>query len=78
MDHGPRRHEACTAYDVPPSGHGGGEQETLMRHVKHFLQHRFNPLHVYCRLRDVGLSPRTAGRVSGLYERYVYRMCCPL
>ncbi|WP_353118624.1 hypothetical protein [Nitratidesulfovibrio sp.] len=55
----------------------GEEQETLMRHVKHFLQHRFNPLHVYCRLRDVGLSPRTAGRVSGLYERYVYRVCCP-
>ena len=55
----------------------GGEQETSMRHVKHFLQHRFNPLHVYCRLRDVGLSPRTAGRVSGLYERYVYRVCCP-
>ncbi|WP_198015348.1 hypothetical protein [Nitratidesulfovibrio termitidis] len=49
-----------------------------MRHVKHFLQHRFNPLHVYCRLRDAGLSPRAAGRVSGLYERYVYRMCCPL
>ena len=56
----------------------GGEQETLMRHVKHFLQHRFNPLHVYCRLRDAGLSPRAAGRVSGLYERYVYRVCCPL
>ncbi|AAS94937.1 MAG TPA: hypothetical protein DEF41_13805 [Desulfovibrio sp.] len=52
-----------------------GRQESTMRHVRHFLQHRFNPLHVYCRLREAGLSKRAAGRVSTLYERYVYRVC---
>ncbi|HEU6438353.1 MAG TPA: hypothetical protein VE028_12955 [Nitratidesulfovibrio sp.] len=72
-------HDICRSPANSTMGHmvQGGEQEIWMRHVKHFLQHRFNPLHVYCRLRDVGLSPRTAGRVSGLYERYVYRVCCP-
>ncbi len=44
-----------------------------MRMVRHFIQHRLNPLHVYCRLVDCGLSPRTAIRVSGVYERWLYR-----
>ncbi len=38
------------------------------------LQHYLNPLHVYCRLRDWGVSPRLATRVSTAYER-VYRVC---
>lgn len=46
-----------------------------MRHVRRFLQHCFNPLHIYCRLRDAGFSKQTAGRASELYERYVYRAC---
>lgn len=45
-----------------------------MRLFKSYLQHRFNPLHVYCRLRDYGLSTRTAIRVSNAYERF-YRVC---
>ncbi|MDL2267703.1 hypothetical protein LJC46_06930 [Desulfovibrio sp. OttesenSCG-928-G15] len=45
-----------------------------MRFVKAYLQHRFNPLHVYCRLRDYGLSSNMAIRVSNAYER-VYKVC---
>lgn len=37
------------------------------------MQHYFNPLHVYCRLCGVGLSRRTAHRISSLYER-LYRL----
>ena len=44
-----------------------------MRLFKAYLQHRFNPLHVYCRMRDYGLSSRFAVRVSSVYER-LYRM----
>lgn len=45
-----------------------------MRHVKAYLQHRFNPLHVYCRLCDYGLSTTLAIRLSHAYERF-YRVC---
>lgn len=38
------------------------------------LQHRMNPLHIYCRLRDLGISVPTAQRVTGFYERFVYRL----
>ena len=44
-----------------------------MRHVKSYLQHHLNPLHVYCRLRNVGMPCRAALRVSSFYER-VYRI----
>ncbi len=37
------------------------------------LQHRMNPLHLYCRLRDIGMSMSAAQRMTGYYERYVYR-----
>ena len=46
----------------------------FMRYFKSYLQHHFNPLHVYCRLRDYGLSYRAAIRISSAYER-VYRVC---
>ncbi len=38
------------------------------------LQHRLNPLHVYCRLREMGLSGPAAQRMCGFYERFVYRL----
>ena len=46
----------------------------IMKIFKAYLQHRFNPLHVYCRLRDYGISSRFAIRVSSAYERF-YRVC---
>ncbi len=45
-----------------------------MRFFRSFLQHRFNPLHVYCRMRDYGFSSRAAIRISSAYERF-YRVC---
>lgn len=42
--------------------------------IKRTVQHLLNPLHVYCRLRGVGLSGCAAVKVSALYERF-YRMC---
>jgi len=41
-----------------------------MKLFKAYLQHRLNPLHVYCRLRDYGLSSHFAIRVSHAYERF--------
>jgi hypothetical protein len=44
-----------------------------MRFFKLYLQHHFNPLHVYCRLRDCGLPSAVAIRVMSAYER-LYRV----
>lgn len=38
------------------------------------LQHRLNPLHVYCRLREMGISDARATRLMGYYERFIYRL----
>lgn len=37
------------------------------------LQHLFNPLHMYCRLKDIGLGAPAAQRMCRAYERYIYR-----
>jgi hypothetical protein len=36
-------------------------------------QHYLNPLHVYCRLRDLGLPSTVARTISNGYERILYR-----
>ncbi len=36
------------------------------------LQHYFNPLHFYCRLRDLGLGGPLARKICGMYQRYLY------
>ncbi len=48
--------------------------EDVMRTIRTYLQHRLNPLHVYCRLCDYGVPNGFARRVSAAYER-IYRVC---
>lgn len=36
-------------------------------------QHYLNPLHVYCRLRDLGLPGPVARTITFGYERVIYR-----
>jgi len=45
-----------------------------MRNIRLYFQHVFNPLHVYCRLRQIGMETASAQRVCFVYERYVYRI----
>jgi hypothetical protein len=45
-----------------------------MSQIKGFLQHHFNPLHVYCKLRKLGVVTPVAQRVCNYYERYFYRL----
>ncbi|WP_172677121.1 thioredoxin domain-containing protein [Salidesulfovibrio brasiliensis] len=45
-----------------------------MQAIRARLQHRLNPLHIYCRLRDCGLGDQTAQRLSSCWERLVYRL----
>ena len=36
------------------------------------LQHRFNPLHVYCRLVDKGVNKRASLSICKYYEILIY------
>jgi len=44
-----------------------------MTDLRSRFQHRFNPLHLYCRLRHMGLADHAARSVTGCYERLFYR-----
>jgi hypothetical protein len=35
------------------------------------IQHKLNALHVFCRLRDMGISAKAAQRLIKLYEKMV-------
>ena len=37
------------------------------------LQHYLNPLHIYCRLRDIGISKGTAVFLCRIYEHFMFR-----
>jgi hypothetical protein len=37
------------------------------------LKHYLNPLHVYCRLRDIGLGKGFASFLCRSYERMIFR-----
>lgn len=39
--------------------------------MKGKIQHYLNPLHVFCRLRDIGISKARALMIVGFYERLV-------
>ena len=41
---------------------------------RRFCQHIFNPLHVFCRLRQAGVHPHAAMSMCRAYERSFYRL----
>ncbi len=60
--------ELCLPRVAASMGQTCGAQQR----VRNFMQHFFNPLHVYCRLKDFGVPAPRARRISKVYERYVY------
>ncbi len=44
-----------------------------MKGFKSFMQHLFNPLHLFCRLRDAGVEREKAKKFCCAYERYLYK-----
>lgn len=44
-----------------------------MNTLRERLQHLLNPLHLYCRLREAGLTEPLARSMSRAYERALYR-----
>ncbi len=41
----------------------------VTKYLRNYLQHRLNPIHVYCRLRDFGLGKTGARRMTSFYAR---------
>jgi hypothetical protein len=37
------------------------------------MQHKVNPVHLYCRLLEVGISSKKAGRLVCFYEKTLFR-----
>jgi hypothetical protein len=48
-------------------------EEANMKAFRKHCQHIFNPLHVYCRLRQLGFTLGLARNVCRAYERGLYR-----
>jgi hypothetical protein len=40
---------------------------------RNYFQHKFNPLHIFCRLRRFGVSRSAARSLCWVYERGLYR-----
>jgi hypothetical protein len=47
------------------------EEHTLLERFLD-IQHRYNPLHVYCRLLDKGMSKRVSISICKYYEILIY------
>lgn len=41
--------------------------------MRNFIQHWFNPIHIFCRLKDMGLPKGKAMQFCSIYERFVYK-----
>jgi hypothetical protein len=54
------------------------DEDTLgrgsMKRVRLALQHKMNPLHVYCRLRGVGCGRKGSMLLAKAYERTLYKV----
>jgi len=50
-----------------------GKEGDIVNNMRHQLQHILNPLHIYCRLQQAGLTEALARRLCKAYERSVYR-----
>ncbi len=43
-----------------------------MRMLRDLVQHTLNPLHLFCRLKTLGLNNATARMLCARYERFLY------
>lgn len=44
-------------------------QGRILRKIKLHIEHYNHPLHIYCRLIDIGVAPGHAARLGRMYER---------
>lgn len=44
-----------------------------MTKLRNWLQHKTNPLHIFCRLLDIGMTQGAASTLAYAYQRAVYQ-----
>lgn len=44
-----------------------------MKNIRDWFHHKLNPLHVYCRMRDIGVEECKAKSFGRKYESYIYK-----
>lgn len=44
-----------------------------METIRKWLHHVLNPLHIYCRMRGMGVEECTAKCLGEKYEKYIYK-----
>jgi hypothetical protein len=49
-------------------------EKTDMRRMRDALHHMLNPLHMYCRLKGIGVGHDAAHKMCRAYERYIFRL----
>jgi hypothetical protein len=49
----------------------------MPRSLENWVQHKMNPLHIYCRLIDLGVHEEFSKKCGVFYEKYIYHylMC---
>ena len=47
-------------------------RKALLESWRYRLQHRANPLHVYCRLMDLGMGPFLSRTLCVIYEKLFF------
>jgi len=45
----------------------------IINKIRKWFYHVFNPLHIYCRMRDIGVEDCKARSIGKKYECYIYR-----
>lgn len=50
-----------------------GEAAMIPKKLRSYLQHRLNPVHIYCRLCDFGLAKANARRMIQFYAKFYSR-----
>ena len=48
------------------------EQKAMLQCWRYRIQHRSNPLHVYCRLVDLGMGRFISRRICTFYEKVIF------
>ena len=46
----------------------------MLKSIHSFINHVFNPLHVYCRLIDIGIKKTQAMDIIKFYEIHIYKL----
>jgi len=39
-----------------------------------YIEHVLNPLHIFCRLRDLGINPKKSIKIAKIYDKTIFNL----